>query len=390
MKRLLPRLLLIIGGFLCALVTFGVLIQLFPDLLPSSLRKDPLDQRTPNEELRFVFTDYMGDTFYNPPGMVRPPEENRVLEDFILRYDEAGFRLPRMTADHYPIIALGDSFTEGGQIPWVDVLAESLNIPVRNLGWRGLGTLDEARIMKDYGHDDADWVLIGYFEGNDLSNIHSSYERMQDDGAILLDLTRNMIEEDRPSEPVRNPEDRYLYPLQHFIEGQTYELAYVSDYLWWLNGTEDVFRQSRNLEEFRSALDEIKNAAGDACVALVYMPSKEHIYFPYSDPAGNRRYVLENGLELRLDEAGWLSFGPLSPQNNDILIDRLDNQRNVIREAVLRAGLQFIDLTPAFEGSVFTGEPAYYPYDSHWSERGHRLAGEAVAEYISQHRDCPL
>lgn len=390
MKKLLPRLLLVISGLLCAVVTFGLAIQLFPDLLPSTLRDDPLDQRSPNEELRFIFTDYMGDTFYNPPGMVRPPEENRVLEDFILRYDADGFRLPRLTADSYPIIALGDSFTEGGQIPWVDVLAETLEIPVRNLGWRGLGTLDEARLMQEYGRGDHKWVLIGYFEGNDLSNIQSAYDRMQNEGVSILSLTRELTEEERPAEPVTNPENRYLYPLQHVIGEHTYELAYVSDYLWWLNGTEETYRQSRNMEEFRKALESIKEAAGDACVALVYMPSKEHIYFPYSDPAGNQRYVLENGLELRLNEQGWLSFGGLTPQDYETVTSRLNNHRNVIRDATLEAGMHFMDLTPVFEEAVFAGEPTYYPYDSHWNERGHRLAGESIAGFLSQQDDCPL
>ncbi|MBZ0306109.1 MAG: hypothetical protein K8I82_08590, partial [Anaerolineae bacterium] len=121
-----------------------------------------------------------------------------------------------------------------------------------------------------------------------------------------------------------------------------------------------------------------------------YMPSKEHIYFPYSDPAGNQRYVLENGLELRLNEQGWLSFGGLTPQDYETVTSRLNNPRNVIRDATLEAGMHFMDLTPVFEEAVFAGEPTYYPYDSHWNERGHRLAGESIAGFLSQQDDCPL
>ncbi len=385
MKAIVVRIGLVLGGILCAAVTFAGAIQLFPDLLPANLRSDPLDQRTPNEERRFIFTDYMGDTFYNPPGMVHPPEENRILEDFMLRYDSDGFRLPRMTAEHYPIIALGDSFTEGGQVPWVDVLAETLNRPVRNLGWRGLGTLDQARIMEDYGRGEHDWVLIAYFEGNDLSNIQTAYDRLQSEGVLLVNLTQELTNE-RPQEPVRNPGENYLYPLTHRVGDTTYELAYVSDYLWWLNGTESTFRDSQNMEQLKVALQDIQSAAGEACVALIYIPSKEHIYFPYSDPAGNQRYVLENGLELQLNTEGWLSFGRLTPQNYETLISRLDNQRNVVQEIVQELNLHFIDLVPAFQTDVT--EPAYYIYDSHWSEQGHRIAGEAVADYLNQYPEC--
>lgn len=385
MKAIVVRIGLVLAGILCAAFTFAAAIQLFPDLLPANLRSDPLDQRTPNEERRFIFTDYMGDTFYNPPGMVRPPEENRVLEDFILRYDSDGFRLPRMTAEHYPIIALGDSFTEGGQVPWVDVLAETLNIPVRNLGWRGLGTLDQARIMEDYGRGEHDWVLIAYFEGNDLSNIQTAYDRLQSEGVLLVNLSQELTNE-RPQEPVRNPDDNYLYPLTHRVGDTTYELAYVSDYLWWLNGTESTFRDSQNMEQLKVALQDIQSAAGEACVALIYIPSKEHIYFPSSDPAGNQRYVLENGLELQLNAEGWLSFGRLTPQNYETLISRLDNQRNVVQEIVQELNLHFIDLVPVFQTNIT--EPAYYVYDSHWSEQGHRIAGEAVADYLNQYPEC--
>ncbi len=52
------------------------------------------------------------------------------------------------------------------------------------------------------------------------------------------------------------------------------------------------------------------------------------------------------------------------------------------------AGLHFIDLVPVFEAAVESGSPSYYTYDSHWNERGHRIAGEAVAEYIRDIEGC--
>ncbi|NOG51109.1 MAG: hypothetical protein HND48_17990 [Chloroflexi bacterium] len=72
----------------------------------------------------------------------------------------------------------------------------------------------------------------------------------------------------------------------------TFEVAYISDYLWWLNGEASTYADSRNVRELRAALDAIRAAANGACVGLVYVPNKEHIYMPLADPAGNRQYVL--------------------------------------------------------------------------------------------------
>jgi len=369
------RFLLILFGIITAAMLVGVLLLLFPHLRPGGER--------------FIFRERDGDTFRHQPGFVRPPTGNIVLEDFMRRKDADGFRLPRMTADFYPIIALGDSYTEGGQVPWVDVLAAALQTPVRNLGWRGLGTLHQVEVMRRYGNPDAKWVLVGYFEGNDLSNIRSAYEERAQTGRITIDLNSDAnTAENTRYEIVTNPDDNYLYPLEHPINGASYELAYISDYIWWLNGSAETFQNSKNLQLLRDALEEIKEMAGAACVGLVYMPSKEHIYFPSADPNGNRRYVLQNSLSLHLDAEGWLRFGELAPIDFDALHANFENQRNAVRDVAQQTGWHFIDLTPAFQENVT--HPTYYVYDSHWNQSGHNLAADTVAQYLEQEAAaCP-
>lgn len=390
-KAVLIRLGLVVGSLGFTFLMIAFVINIFPELLPAELREDPLDQRIANDEYRFVFTDEDGDTFRVQAGQVRPPEENRILEDFTRRYGADGFRIPAMPADEYAIIALGDSFTEGGQVPWVDVLAQELETPVRNLGWPGIGPLDYARIMDEFGQDNHDWVLIGYFEGNDLGNIQSAFQREQEDRNILFEIAERAGETVSDNEPeiVLDPNGNYLYPLRHTVGDQTFELAYISDYIWWLNGDADAYRQSRNLELLREALADIQADAGSACVGLVYIPNKGHIYFQYSDPAGNQIYVLQNGKSLRLQSDGWLGFDGLEVVDYGTLMDNIDNQRDVVRELTGQVGLHFIDLTPAFQAAASGGEQNYYIYDSHWSQAGHNLAGETVADYIRATPDCP-
>lgn len=368
-------------GVALALGLIWVLLQLFPQFRPGGTR--------------FIFTILDGDTFRHQPGLVRPPAENRVLED-VTRFDDAdGFRLPARPADRYPIAAIGDSFTDGGQTPWTDVLAEALGVPVRNMGWSGFGPLEYARIARDYLQPDTEWVLVGFFEGNDWSNAATAYQRAQENGGELpFSLTRNInppILDVRQAaeygDIVLNADDWYLYPLAHPGLNQL-EMAYISDYLWWLNGDTATYRDSRNAQVIRDAFSQIVASADGACVALVYMPTKEHIYFPYSDPDGNRIYVLENARELIIRDDGWLDFSPPAPMAWDVVQARLDHQRDAVREIAESVGMRFIDLTPAFNDAVHTGEPTFYAYDSHWNVRGHQVAGLAVADAL-QSMTCP-
>ncbi|MFN8374109.1 MAG: hypothetical protein U0694_14685 [Anaerolineae bacterium] len=247
LRRIDPRLWLIVFG-----AGFGVLLALLiRPLLPVFVSN------------HHIFTEYDGDTFRHQPGQVRPPAENHVLEDLYRQSDANGFRLPALTADFYPILAIGDSFTDGGQVPWVDVLASRLNIPVQNLGWSGFGPLEYEEVMRQFGTapqgQTRQWVLIAYFEGNDLSNTQTAYLRAQENGGVLtLNLQHGTVAAADPSQRdygiVTRDDDNYLYPLDHVINGTNYPLAYISDYIWWLNGTQDLYRQSRNVELLRGAL----------------------------------------------------------------------------------------------------------------------------------------
>ncbi len=355
-----------------------VLLRLFPNLTPGGTR--------------FVFTELDGDTFRFQPGQVRPPEKNRVLEDVVRFDDSDGFRLPARPSNSYRIAALGDSFTDGGLTPWPDVLAERLDLTVRNLGYSGFGPLEYAEVAKRYLSPDHDWVIVAYFEGNDLSNIETSRRNAEAAGGeVVLNIQRTLrapITDVKELEAYADitlaPNDNYLYPLTHILPGRrTRELAYISDYLWWLNGSAETFADSRNLRELADALAVIRDSAGSACVALMYVPVKGHIYFPFADPAGNRQYVMQNARSLSIDpDSGWLTLGELTPQDYADWEANIDNQRDAVRLAAENAGFAFIDLLPPLRAAAENAQMTYYTYDSHWNQDGHTIAGEAVADYL--------
>ncbi|NJL92514.1 MAG: hypothetical protein HC915_01720 [Anaerolineae bacterium] len=202
LKWIGARLALVAVGVGFAFAMVQATLALFPDLTGET---NLLNIRPGGE--RYIFRTYDGDTFHHQPGAVRPPAENIVLEDHLRYYDDDGFREPAMRADHYPVIALGDSYTEGGEVPWVDVLAEELDTPVRNLGWRGYGPLEMAAVMEQYGQGDHEWVLIGFFEGNDLGNVYTSTQRLQAEGQLDTSRNRNWGGDAEPFRPATSADD---------------------------------------------------------------------------------------------------------------------------------------------------------------------------------------
>ena len=70
----------------------------------------------------------------------------------------------------------------------------------------------------------------------------------------------------------------------------------------------------------------------------------------------------------------------VAPVDYAVFESRMDNQRAAVMQIADAAGFQFIDLLDPFVREA--SNTAYYTYDSHWNETGHRLAAQTVAGYI--------
>ncbi len=372
------RLLMVFGGIGCAFAV-GLFAADQLNLLPST---DPLENRPKNVTLNVEYTEVYGDLFYAMPGRVKPPENPALLSSHTVVWDDNGFRVPAMKMESYadyPIVALGDSFTDAWMVetPWVDVLARELNTPVLNLSYRGYGPIEEAEIMTEYGKGEREWVLVGFFEGNDLQNIYSALEAQASNP--LTALLREAIE---PEPKIVLSEDgNYPYPLALYIGDDYYELAFYDYYLWTLNAERPTYTDSTNFVELKKALEKIVDASGGACVGLVYMPEKAHLYFRYTEPYG-RRWILENGSETVLNGANWLTLGYSPNIDFEKFVARLGNQRDAVQALVEGMGIHFIDLTPVFEQKAAESTMLYFTYDTHWNPQGHEVAGQTIADYI--------
>jgi hypothetical protein len=387
-KQLLPRIGLALTGIIVAVGLMLALVTAFPELLPAGLR-DPLDQRAANQRIEVRYSEADGDLFFHLRGQVMPPQDPALLSAHVIETDENGFRVPAMRLDDYadyPIVALGDSYTDAWMVasPWPDVLARELDTPVLNLGYRGYGTLEEVDVLQEFGADDHQWVLLGFFEGNDLLNISRTYLNQGDNP--LAGLVREAIAPDDFTIE-ESPDGNYRYPLALYIGADFYELAFYDFYIWILNAEREVYEQSQNLAVFRDALDEIIQTSEGACVGVVYMPTKAHIYFRYTEPFG-RRWIEQSGLRTTINDAGWIDNGIPEAVDFETLLGRMDNQRDAMQAAVEASGAYFIDLTPVFEQAAAEGQMTYLTYDTHWNQAGQELAGQTVADFLRDVDGC--
>jgi len=378
-----------LGGIALALLLVQGLIAVFPRVLPRFLRPDPYTQRSPRpDDIEVVYTAGDGDLFVAQPGSVAPPPDpEEVLTQFGLSFDEDGFRRPIVEADSYSIVTLGDSFTDDGHqpVPWPDVLADELNVPVRNLGFQGYGPEDYAAVMSRYGTDEGhDWVIVGYFEGNDfITSIVDDRE-----GFTLPGVARQALMAARGEYTTRDyGEGPWKYPVDMKLGNRTVPLSLFEFYLWFLNGEPEVYENSLELAALGDHLASIKADAGDACVLLAYFPAKAHVYFPYIEDPAAQASVLSGAHELTLDADNRVE-AVLAPTTGEEIIDRLDNQSMVVSALAEDLGIHFVDVTGPLEQAAERGEETYYVYDTHWNAYGHEIAGRAVADHVRSHPEC--
>lgn len=372
--------LIFFGIGVAVLISFSVAPRLIPDD----------NELQANIDLGMVqYTVGQGDLFVNMPNKIaEPTDPYLVLSEHRLAWDEDGFRFPAQPSENYEIIALGDSYTEASNVglPWSDVLAETLDEPVRNLGFRGYGPVEYAKVMETYGQEEhARIIVIGFFGGNDIANAGLV---AWGDEFILPAIARldALGEDESESQPwVPDSDGPYRYPIQVDLNGTIHDIVFFDGYLWFLNMFPDDFLNSINYERIEQSLDRIVELADeDACVLLTYFPSKPQVYLPFvvDEDSGifrgddaTRQVVPQQGRALRHVDDPDVDY--------EKLLQRRSVASTVVGDLANRKGIHYLDLTPTFVNAAADGAVLYYTYDTHWNQAGHDLAGQTIAEYIS-------
>ncbi len=362
----LPKVLAGIFGIGIALGMIALLLAIFPRINPNNI----------------TFTVGMGDILFYQTAWLPPLDNaNEVLSVHPIQWSADGFRVPRLTADSYTIIALGDSYTESANAaaPWPDVLAEESETPVLNLGFRGFGPLDEAETFKRYAAEEpAKTIIIGFFEGNDMSNAVTFQER----GYIPPSETEdfNLIQADTENVAERN----IRYPMQVDLNGTLHDIVFLEGYVWQLNGLYAAYERSLNLDLIAQSWQDIRAAAPpDACIIVAYFPDKSHIYLPFLT-VEDRPILMQKASRTVAGDGKSLNTREPDAEDRDfnVLLTRLGNQRDAVADRAAAEGVVFFDTTPILQDAAAQGEILYYTYDTHWNQDGHLRVGTALADYL--------
>jgi len=283
-----------------------------------------------------------------------------------VNYDQHGFRND-MDLKNADIVAIGDSFVESTATPTAQLttslLAHLQGKVVANLGQYGYGPLEELAVLRRYGLPlQPRTVLWMFFEGNDLKDvIHydqvtagrakplSRWSALWDRSFTRTALARLRIE----FRLAFKPSGAKLSAVVEAPNGETRTV-------YFLYPPPSLNRQDLGaLDETVSALATAHQlcAAHGARLIFVFIPTKFRAYRPlcrFPQKSECRQWGLSD-LPERLQQA----VESISPE------------------------IGFLDLTPDLAAGVKRGELPYYVDDDHWSPKGHKIAAEAINDYLS-------
>jgi hypothetical protein len=322
------------------------------------------------------------------------------------RFNGHGFRDVERSWDKPPgtfrIALLGDSYTEGLQVPldktFSALLEAKLNasstgprFEVLNLGQSGFGTTDEYGRWLNFGtRYDPDLVLVAFYPGNDIRN-NSKKLNIEDLSCYFVIAGGGELELDCSAL------DAYLKargPVQRAwqaVKRHSYLASLVSERLFLL-------RREREDRERHEALPE-----GAARPEALDPFADGNVYLEAPDPAWSEAFLTTEAAIARFDRevrAKGQRFAlvtistpeQVDPRAGSALQSRsaapldFDRPERRIGEFARSQGIPVLALGPLFEESFAATSKTLHGFGDvntgHWNERGHALAAEAIFRFL--------
>lgn len=305
--------------------------------------------------------------------------------------DAYGFRNASEWPEQANLIVLGDSFTVGDNVQepfWKDITPATLA-----LGIDGSGNIEQLLVLRQFGLErNPRVVVMAYFEGNDILD-NWRFQEARQAGETYYDYAAR-----------HTPRLRYLvtYNLLNWLlapiqrdscppaveDAQGHQLVFADDYLAMLTLDGETLRQSEAFALTRQAIldtaAEAKQAS--ATFVLAYVPQKAHAYWNELVASGKIEMLGSLTRPLKLDTSGYRYDSSADDRQTAALLQRhYTDQRDVIAEFAQDNGILFLDFTPHLQSAVKRGESLYLYGDTHWNQRGHDVARQALADFLREH-----
>jgi hypothetical protein len=341
------------------------------------------------------------------PNLVQAGEETRPSGRsdafwWVFETDEMGFpNSERVWREQYDIIVTGDSFvTRFSPKTWIELLAEQTGQSILTLGASSWGPLSQVEAVKMYGLDkEPGWVIMLYFEGNDLLNVAQYIER-ENSGLDWREYDLQGVEWYRRLvtyhlarwllQPAPEPSEvRYRYPVMVNTEAGLVETVFKDSHLLPLSADYETLANSDEFERTTAAILELRDLIEEqnGRFLLVYVPTKEHITWSRIWDPVDVNNVLERTHTVTLSEGeyGRLQWG-YDHIDYDTFTANIGAQGRLFDDFARENGVEFLNLAPAlFEKTVQEGEMYHYA-DPHWNQAGSQLVADLIAGYLAQER----
>ncbi len=321
---------------------------------------------------------------------------------YVLKTDEMGFPNDEPTwSDRYDVIVTGDSFTiRTAPVTWIDALRETSGRRILTLGAPSWTTLNEVAAVKAYGLDKRpDWVILLYFEGNDLLNVQQYLEK-QASGlswkeydlqgvplyrrSVLYQLARSYLV---PANEEAGGPVKYRYPVTVQSEAGPFETVLKDIHLLPISADYQTIARSDEFAAITEALLDLKEklAENGGRLLVVYVPSKEHVYWSRIWDETDVNSILERTVTVNLSggESGRLEW---TSQYLDFATfnDNHRAQEQLFTDFLTENNVDFINLTPIFwEATIAQGEMYHYA-DPHWNQAGNLLVADIIYRYLEE------
>jgi hypothetical protein len=339
----------------------------------------------------------------NPGNETRPTGRS---DAFLYKFqtDEKGFPNDEPKwRDQYDIVIAGDSFTtRTAPKTWIESLRDLTGQSILTLGAPSWGPLNETEAIKQYGLDKKPKVaMVMYFEGNDLFNTEQYLERQATgmswkeydfshstlwDQLIMPHMIQYWWQKIFPNPDATPP--HYRYPVTASTEAGPIPMVLKDFHLLPMSADYDTMAKSDEFTAIKKSLVDMKQQAEaqGTRLLLVYIPSKEHVYWSRIWDPTDVNNILERSVTVKLSEGDhghfvwdpkYLSYDEFNQNHNA--------QEKLLTDFARDNHIEFLNLTPTFwEQGIKRGELYQYA-DPHWNQAGNDLAAQTIADYLKAH-----
>ncbi len=391
LKRLLAAALQMGLGLAAGLLLLEAVLRVNPHLLLRGMAAPaPIDAALTVSD--YTVRQSEADLFFWHADLIRPipPASDQVEARVHFETDEFGFPNSAPLPAQADMVVLGRSFSQGAQAasPWPRLLAAATGQAVVNLAQPASGIELKHRYLQQFGFPRRPrWVVLEVLPSMDILGFGPDPNSQV--AALPFPLAQTLVR--RFLLPGPSAASHYIYPLPAQVGANTFNLVFFSYYLSALTASRADLQASRQWAAYQSAvLDLVADArAHGSCVALLYAPTKEELFFSLATNPPDLAPALTAGWQAwRLAPDGNLVQDGVAPVDPAQLQAQAGAARSIVTAFAAAHQLALVDPTAAMAAAVARGADPFMTYDSHWSALGHSLVAEAVTQTLRSSA-CP-